>query len=328
MSDSDQESGTVEEQVELTLEDALLKNWSAAGEDSPKEDESADSGDVSPDVQEPESEQASDDELEPLEPLERWSDTYKEAFKGLDRQAQEFILERHKELEGDYTKKTQELAEQRKEIERISKVLEPYTEVLSKQGVEIEPHLAQALQYYFAYTQDPAGTLRALAQNANLTQEQLFEAESDDPSIRALKRDLDQTRAELAKLRAQPKEDYSAGQRQIDEFASAKDESGNPKHPYFEQVRSLMAPLVDQGKSLEEAYNDVVWSIPDYRKSQMDAERKQKEKAAKAAQAQKVAKAKKASEVLPASDVVKGDNKGSFKNWEGALKESLSNLGG
>ena len=87
-----------------------------------------------------------------------------------------------------------------------------------------------------------------------------------------------------------------------------------------------MAPLVGAGKSLEDAYNETLWTIPDYRKSQLEAQRKQALKKTEAERAEKAKKAK-AKQSLPSSDVDSGTKLPKMNGkWETALKHTLSNM--
>lgn len=299
-----------------TLEASLARNFESLSEETTEEINEPSS------VVEAEPEQES---LDPLEPLEKWPDEFKSSFSELNREAQQFILDRHKELEGDYTKKTQELSDVRNRYERIDKVLEPYAQVLDKQGVDLTPHLGSALQAYFSFMQNPAETLRTLISQAHLTQDQLFEDDTTDPDIRALRSELNQYKQELASLREAP--DRSA-ERQLEEFRSATNEDGSPKYPYFEQLRASMAPLVNDGKSLDDAYKEALWMVPEYRKSQMESEKKEALKAQEAERLKKVDKAKKAADTLPSGDVDTRQGLPKMKGWEGALRHTLSELGG
>lgn len=64
--------------------------------------------------------------------------------------------------------------------------------------------------------------------------------------------------------------------REIDAFINAKDDAGNPKYPYFDDVKQNMGMLMDKGvcKTLEEAYNQCVWANEDVRKKLIDAQTK------------------------------------------------------
>jgi hypothetical protein len=116
---------------------------------------------------------------------------------------------------------------------------------------------------------------------------------------------------------------------QISAFKDAKDDAGVLKHPHFDRVRTLMAPLVDSGKSLEEAYAEVVWALPEYRESQIKETKEQAEKEAKkkaeTARLDKLKKAK-AAETLAPSDADRGNGLAKFKGWDAALQESLNKL--
>lgn len=268
-----------------------------------------------------------------LQPLERWTDDVKTKFSTLDKGLQQFLLDRHKELEGDYTTKTQEVADTRRRYEKIDEVLKPYDEIAKRQGADLAPHIAQALQLYMNVQRDPLAVVRNYVVANKLTPEQLGLVGADpneDPSIGALRSQLEQTRQELAQLRqGQTQQTDSQLTDQIRAFRDAKDEAGAVKYPHFEKVRTLMAPLVEQGKSLAEAYEATAWTIPEYRQSSMKAELEKAEKDAKKeadkARMEKVRKAKTA-ETLPASDADKGTSRKALKDigWLGALKESMN----
>lgn len=323
---SEEESGNTPE----SLEDALAKNYAAlsAGEDTSTP---ADSGDVAAD--ETQVEQVAEQEQESpegdaLEPLEKWSDQQKEIFAGLPVEVQQAWLDREKDVERYLTKETQSLSETRKRYEKLDKVLNPYEDMLSKHGIDLAPHLANAMNYYLQFQQDPQGTIRALIQQNGLSQDQLFEEETGDPDLRALRAELNQTKQALAQLQS-TRSDDSAEQRIIDEFVKSVDSEGKPKYPHFEQVRGLMAPLVADGKSMEDAYSEAVWSIPEYRTAQLDKERKDALKKADEKRQKKASDAKKAAEVLPSSDVDSTTGMPKMNgNWEDALRHTLNNLGG
>lgn len=266
--------------------------------------------------------------VDALQPLEKWPDEVKTLFSSLDKKAQQFLLDREKDVESHLTKRSQELSEVQKRYQRLDDVLKPYDEVAKRQGVDLTPHVAQALQHYMAYQRDPASTLKQLIQASQLSPEQLFGQEEADPTIRALRTDLAQTKNEVAQLKqGQTQVSESQLTQQIQAFKDAKNEKGELQNPHFERVRHLMAPLVAEGKSMQDAYNEVVWAVPEHREAVAKAERAKAEKEAKAeAERQRVTKVKNAkrAETLPASDSDKGTALKKVKNWEEALRETLS----
>jgi hypothetical protein len=328
MSEPGEESGTPEEQV--SLEEALAQNWAAASgeEESTDSEPLADSGDVTTD--ETQVEQVAEtvqESQDPLEPLEKWTDEYKQLFGGLDRQSQQFLLDRHQDVESHLTKETQSLAESRRRYEKLDEVLNPYFEALRPKGVDLEPHIANALQAYFAYQQNPLETIQTLMNTAGLTADQFIEDEHVDPSIRALRTELQNTQRELASLKSQPLEQQeSDAQRQLENFTTATNDDGSKKYPHFDQVRSVMAPLVNDGMSMEDAYNRALWMLPEHQKSQMDAAERKAKDELEVKRKQKAASAKKASDVLPSSDVDQTQGQKPAANWQEALEHTLSNM--
>ena len=61
-----------------------------------------------------------------------WSDEERTQFSKLDREAQEFVLNKSKQLEAGTQRKFQELAEQRKRYEPLEQILRPYHERLQR----------------------------------------------------------------------------------------------------------------------------------------------------------------------------------------------------
>jgi len=56
-------------------------------------------------------------------------------------------------------------------------------------------------------------------------------------------------------------------QSEVEQFASASNEDGTLRHPYFENVRATMGALVqaDSSLSIEDAYERAIWAAPDIR---------------------------------------------------------------
>lgn len=336
MSEPGQESGTVEKSIDWAeaLSQTLSKSQEApakveaAKEPDPSDVHSTDHPEDKPSETEASEVQESKDALEPPE---KWSDEFKVRFRSLGKDEQKFLLDREKDVESHLTKRTQELSEAQKRYQKLDDVLKPYEEVARKSGVDVVPHLAQALNYYFAFQRDPVSTVKALIQANRLTPEALgLVDDGTDPNIRALRERLESTERELASLKqgtVQATESQYASQ--ISAFKDAKDDSGALKHPHFDRVRTLMAPLVDSGKTLEEAYAEVVWALPEYRETQIKETKEQAEKEAKkkaeTARLDKLKKAK-AAETLAPSDADRGNGLTKFKGWDAALQESLNKL--
>lgn len=104
--------------------------------------------------------------------------------------------------------------------------------------------------------------------------------------------------------------------REIDAFVATKDDAGNPKYPYFEDVKQNIGVLMGKGvcKTLEEAYNQSVWANEDIRKKLIEAQQKA-ELANKTAAAEKAknagftptSKATAPEEDLPLRDLIRAE---------------------
>jgi len=68
------------------------------------------------------------------DPTARWSAADKAMFKTLPQPAQEFITRRYKEMEGDYTKKTQEIADFKRTYEPVDQMFAPFKQQMKAQG--------------------------------------------------------------------------------------------------------------------------------------------------------------------------------------------------
>lgn len=68
------------------------------------------------------------------EPPANWSEADKKTFKSLPATAQTFLLDRHKAMEADYTKKTQAVADLKREYEPVDQLFTPHRDVMKQKG--------------------------------------------------------------------------------------------------------------------------------------------------------------------------------------------------
>lgn len=334
MQESNDQPGKTEESVTTGTDwgkavlESLEKNLADETEDSTEQLQ----------VESPESEdtdsETEQDSSEQLEPLEQWNDESKELFATLGNEAQKFLLDKHKEIEGGFTSKFQELAEERKRFESINEVLSPYEAVLKQQGQPLAPVLAQALNLLSSVTKDPAAAVKQAIQAYRLTPEQLgFGGEEDltDPTVKAQNERIANLEYRLTQQsQGVENKEQQAGQSELDAFSKATNEDGSLKNPHFEAVRLHMAPLVDSGKTLDEAYKEAVYIVPEYREAQAKAAsdliKKEVKEASEEKRKVKVKKAK-AGETLAISDVDTEEvGKPKFTNWEDSVRHTLSQM--
>ena len=115
--------------------------------------------------------------------------------------------------------------------------------------------------------------------------------------------DVEDLRKEVSKL----KTELAKKQSIIDQFAQAKDEQGNIKHPHFESLRDTMGVFINSGKAkdLDQAYEMAIYSDPKLRaemiEEQVRAEQKKKVTTNAVKNAKKVQRSQVKGSATPAS---------------------------
>ena len=184
---------------------------------------------------------------EPLSPPDTWSADAKERFNKVPREAQEILLEREKSITGDYTRKTQELAEQRKRYQAIDDAWKPYADKFSSRGATPDGLLREYAQLIEALESNPQGTIQFLAQRFGSNQQAQRTQLPADPALRQLHQqvnDLASWQKQQAELEERRRlESYDMDVR---DFLDEKDASGELKRPYFKEVETAVAALLPE----------------------------------------------------------------------------------
>lgn len=203
--------------------------------------------------------------IEALEPAPKWDKRYKEVFTNLGqfengREYQQAMLDLYGEQQGYATKVEQERAELRKHLEqtqpfyqRMNEALSPYQQFLAETGATPDQAVRQSLGLIMQLRANPQGTLLNLAKqmgvdwNAALSEQPWESPESKQ--LNELRQEFDRMRREEAQR--QQRQAYEQMQRiqaenasQIEAFATATDEGGNPVHPHLNTVQDIMAELI------------------------------------------------------------------------------------
>jgi hypothetical protein len=260
------------------------------------------------------------------EPPAHWSQADKDKFKAQPPEAQAFIMDRFKAMEGDYTRKTQATAHLQKEYGKVDEMFAPHREAMRQKGftpsglIEAWANVEQKL----AGGPDSAiEVIKGLVRGYNLPVQKLATALGITPQAAAQQPQGDQQQptavqdgkvvavppevaAELKAVReqlgqfgqrfqtidqqnanarrAQEIEQETAVTNQVNEFKSAVDEKGSPKHPHFEEVEAMMTSLAQAAlaskqpvPSLDQLYETAVYANPSTRDKVLTAQRQQEE---------------------------------------------------
>jgi len=292
-----------EEQVE-SVADALLASMSEIESESETEEIEAVSEGAAEETEEEvevladaEVEEDSEESEEPetvFSAPKHWSSDEREKFDALPPEAQEVLLERDKAFQQGYQEKAEA-------ISAITDALEPWKDALAQRGVTADQAIRTLFAAQHSLDTNPVQGILQIAQSYGIVDQlrEQFSPETDDndfidPEVKALKQELRDLKNHISQTnQGIQQSNISELQKQINDFKNAADENGL-KHPHFESVKTLMAPFVNNGDTLEQAYEKAVWADPKLREEQLAAVKQQKAAKTDAEKAAKVKKAKRA----------------------------------
>ena len=215
------------------------------------------------------------------EPHPRWSKEQKESFAKLPKDQQAFILERAKETEADYTRKSQEISEKAKRYESFEQVLQPYEQHFRQQGIPIERAIRSTFDLQQEFQRDPAGVLRRLAAARGLDLVDVALGENN-PQGQAQQQQLtpDQLIQQAQEAAYQRLRQEQAQQQQVQMRQSLERELSNAeKYPRAEELGpDLVAqvyavrqsePSLQPEKVLEKAYQRALRVRDDYYEAEL-----------------------------------------------------------
>lgn len=172
----------------------------------------------------------------------------------------------------------------------LNEVLKPHEQRLAADGKDVATAVRSVLAWDQRIDENPVDALAQLCRRTGIHPKQIFDylnggggtegqgtngsaQGSYDPRYDAVQRELEQLKAErVADAARQEQSGYASA---ISQFAQSVDAQGNAAHPYFEDVRLDMKPIVmhlgemhptaTPAQLLEEAYNRACWANPSVR---------------------------------------------------------------
>ncbi len=284
------------QETESEEEDSGEEESEDTEEDSSEEITDSDEGE-----DEPLEEAAQAPQLDQNRPPSTWRATAKSKWAGLDPDIQAEVLKR----EEDSLRGLDQYREKANRVDRIDSVLKPYEPIMRSKGLQTDQAIAGLMNtYYQLETSTPdvkKNLIIGLAQNYGI--DLGIKQDAVQQALAPLQNELQQLKQEQQRreLEAQQRTTETA-QSEIELFANEVDESGNPKNPYFENVRMEMGALITsaaqagRNMTLQEAYDAATWSNPETRAliqaaQSVDKSKETQDKAkAKVTQAKKSAK--------------------------------------
>ncbi len=302
-------------------------------EQQPEADETDDEPDEASD-DEAEDEPAEAAELEALPAPNHWPKDFAAKFEALDAPAQHMFMERYKDLEGDYTKKTQAIAKYKKRQDAFDEIMAPFKSQFERAGMDDVGAVRQLLAAHDYLRKDPQNAIAWLANQygvdtSAIGNDPALEDEFADPQVKALQQQVAQLTGFIQNQQTQQQSHEQAStQSFIDQFAAETDASGNPAHPHFETVRSVMGSLISSGNAtdLKSAYDMAVYANPELRQAELErVAAKQSQAKVKTEAVQKAKKAQRskvrgsatpAAQALPANASIRDTINASIRQLE------------
>lgn len=254
---------------------------------------------------------------QPIEPPARWSQADKEAFAKLPPEGQLILLERNKAIEGEFTRKTQELAESRKAVEPLLTEVGQWSPYLQKLGIAPEVAFRQMLTVENTLRngtpEQKVEALALLASEYGVSLSADGTVQQADPQIQQLRSQVTQLTQALQSIQNQNQlTERQRAEHEFNSVALTKDESGNPKFPHFDRVRDSMLRLVAQGMSdtWEDAYNRSIRLDDELHQELVASERKRALEEAEKQRLEALDKAKSARPVKTSSHALSGKTTG------------------
>lgn len=212
-----------------------------------------------------------------------WTPKAKMDFDSLPEHIQDEIIKR----EGDFLKGVAEFKSHSEEGRKLQKVLEPYTPLMKAKGLQAEAVVSDMLNAAYRLSQgtpqDKANFLLEVAQQYGADLQSLITSGNNnnqegqktayvgqlENQVAQLQQQIQQISGFLNKqVTDQQKSVYTSAEQSVESFKSEM-ENGKPKYPFFDNVRSDMAVLIEANPQLDlkSAYEQAVWMNPQTREA-------------------------------------------------------------
>ena len=241
-------------------------------------------------IPEEKAEQVEEAEEKPLDAPHHWAVEQQEMFRGLDPKAQAFLMDRSRDMEADYTRKTQEIAPLRNAAEK-------WTPYLNQMQAEPSQVFDTLMQHEYGLrtgtNEQKINILLGLArdygadfgQNGNgaapSAEEDPFEIHQKiQAAVGPIAQQVQQLNGNFQQQQGYSQQASQASeQKKIEEFRDRKGADDKPAHPYFSEVFDDMLAMAQtlktagQTPDLAQLYENAIWSKASVRAKVQAAER-------------------------------------------------------
>ena len=193
--------------------------------------------------------------------IDEWMDApksytkeYQDTFKTLSPEWRKYLIEREKQVERGFSEKNNRIDA----YKWADNAFNSRQERMAKLGFsKAQDYIEHMTAIDDALELNPAETIKALANAYGVN---FGETTNSDTEVQ---RQIASMQQEMQSYKTfiQNQQQMQANN-EFNAFINAKDDAGNPKHPYFEDVRTDMQEILRQGgaRNFEEAYTKAIWN--------------------------------------------------------------------
>jgi hypothetical protein len=193
--------------------------------------------------------------------IDEWMDApksytkeYQDTFKTLSPDWRKYLIEREKQVERGFSEKNNRI----ESYKWADNAFNSRQERMAKLGFnKAQDYIEHMTAIDDALELNPAETIKALANAYGVN---FGETTNSDTEVQRQIANIQQEmRSYKDFVKAQQQQQANS---EFNAFINAKDEAGNPKHPYFEEVRADMQEILRQEKAanFEDAYEQAIYA--------------------------------------------------------------------
>jgi len=183
---------------------------------------------------------------------EHWDPSFKQEFESAPPGVQKFLMERHKSMEADYTRKTMENADFMRDYAPVRQILAPFEQSMKANNIPPAELIRRWAVAENHLNRNPEEGIKALAAHYGVDLVQLADnnfqqAPSQQPVVDPMVQNLTTQVQDLQNTISGQQTDEITGQLNV--FADEKTEGGQPAHPYFDELIPEMMQLLNFERS-------------------------------------------------------------------------------
>jgi hypothetical protein len=259
-----------------------------------------------------------------------WAKEQHERWAKLDKDTQDYIEHREKQMLDGLS----QYSDKAKRADVWETAVKDYMPLIQAQGIQPP----EAVRYLFeAHRQLSSGTpeqraayLRRVAESYGIDVAKAASGVTSDepPAVKELRERTERLERERqAELRQRQEEVTQRVASEVSSFAEAKDEKGNPMHPYFDECAVHIAALINAGHTLEKAYEEAVYANPVTRAKELARLKTEEEAALRAKAKQTAEQARNASRSnVNSRDTRRAPTASTAKKWEDTLDQTFKEI--